>query len=142
MKIGFTGTQRGWTIRQRESFRSVITNAQEPITEFHHGDCVGADMDAHDEVRILLPNCTIVIHPPINDAKRAFCIGDIVMPEASYEQRNRQIVVSTQYLIATPKEDAMQVRSGTWATVRFARGIKREGLIILPDGIKRPLTYG
>ena len=40
MKIGFTGTRDGMSIRQLVVLR---TQFAKHATEFHHGDCIGAD---------------------------------------------------------------------------------------------------
>ena len=62
MKVGFTGTQKGMTERQFDIFAAVISELQPE--EFHHGDCIGADEQAHDIVHVVAPDCKIVVHPP------------------------------------------------------------------------------
>ncbi len=128
MKIGFTGTRQGWNERQERQFREII-EAFIP-TEFHHGDCVGADKRAHDviwEIRnYKYPYMKIIIHPPDKDIHRAFCRidvirGDDLMGELPYLLRNENIVSATDLLIAVPLEQVEQKRSGTWHTVRKAR---------------------
>ena len=124
MKIGFTGTQQGMTEEQRVHLANnmliEIVTADENI-EFHHGDCIGADAEAHELVRVLFPYATIVIHPPSNPSKRAYCRGDLVLPTKTYLDRNHDIVNSVDYMFATPKEPEEVLRSGTWATIRYAR---------------------
>lgn len=89
-------------------------------TEFHHGDDKGADADAHALVRETLPNCRIVVHPPDNGYRRAHCSGDVVLQAHPFLVRNHHIVDACSCLIATP--DGPEVlRSGTWATIRYAR---------------------
>lgn len=114
MKIGFTGTQRGMTDTQRTRVAELLKRA----SEFHHGDCVGADAQAHELALAL--KIPIVIHPPENPNKRAWCQGGLVLPPKPYLERNQDIVDQTEILIATPFE-AETLRSGTWATVRYAR---------------------
>jgi hypothetical protein len=48
--------------------------------------------------------------------------------------RDQDIVRDTDVLIAIPAEGVEQHRSGTWATVRFARKLGRDIWIVLPDG--------
>lgn len=130
MRIGFTGTQEGMTLAQKTRFSAVIRGLRP--TEFHHGDCVGADAEAHDLAVGVAKK--IVIHPPDSDAKRAFCPSKTVRSPRPYLERNQDIVNETHMLIAAPKANSEQLRSGTWATVRYARKIGRRVIIIWPNG--------
>lgn len=131
MIVGFTGTQEGMTRLQLAFLESVL--ARLGPEEFHHGDCVGADCQAHEVVREQWPRCRIVIHPPVNNAKRAFCSGDEVKESRDYLVRNLAIVALCEELIAAPKTAAEELRSGTWTTVRAARKAQK------PIHILRPL---
>src|SRR5574343_935929 len=102
MKIGFTGTQQGMTEEQVNSVAFFLTELQP--TEIHHGDCIGADADFHKLVRTICPAAKIIIHPPINESKRAFCEGNIVLPAKEYLVRNRDIVDVSEIIIATPEQ--------------------------------------
>jgi hypothetical protein len=128
MKIGFTGTQIGMSQHQKEQFVLKLLEL-DPI-EFHHGDCIGADAEAHDIVREFLPNVIIHIHPPIISSKRAHKSGDIIHNEAGYLERNHYIVDDTDCLIGTPKTDTEELRSGTWATIRYARKMNKLNFIL------------
>lgn len=131
MKIGFTGTRDGMTREQVSALNALLPIA-DPSSEFHHGDCLGADAEAHDIATGC--GCRTVSHPPIKDALRAFKKADEYRDPKSYFARNRDIVEETDYLIAAPKEFAEQVKGGTWYTVRFARENDKRVLIIRPDG--------
>lgn len=133
MKTGFTGTQRGMTQEQKETLRGILAGRD---GEFHHGDCIGADAEAHDiAVEVGLQP---IIHPPDNPTKRAFKQArpriTFVRQAKPYLERNHDIVDETIELIATPGEGTPQLRSGTWATIRYARKLKRMVTIIYPDG--------
>lgn len=135
LRIGFTGTEVGMTEAQRESFQRLI-QLPKPISEFHqfhHGDCIGSDEQAHNMVKSL-GGITIHIHPPLDPKKRAFCTGDVIHELRPYLERNKDIVDSSNILIATPRSSKEEVRSGTWATIRYARRRSKLILIIYPDG--------
>ena len=136
--IGFTGSSTPITNAQRNTLEFVFTahdmlrdRTPDDIT-LHHGDCINADCEAHTLARSL--NYNIVLHPPIYKSKRAFCTADIELPPRPYLDRNRHIIAAADELIAVPKEYEEELRSGTWATVRYAR---RKGIpitLIYPDG--------
>ena len=119
MNVGFTGTQKGMTSAQRIVFRGIIRTMN--ITGFNHGDCVGADEDAHSIVRFEKSKIKIRIFPPVDEKKRAFCKGDYYFQKCPYLIRNKLIVNHSHILIVCPKEEIEQLRSGTWSTVRYAK---------------------
>lgn len=127
-RVGFTGTQHGMSDAQKDFLRELL---HAPGTELHHGDCVGADEEADEIARSL--GCKIVVHPPSDPKKRAFCAqpGDTVWEERHYLERNVDIVDATRELVAAPLTDREQLRSGTWATVRYARKTGRK-VTVLP----------
>lgn len=49
-------------------------------------------------------------------------------------ERNHRIVDACDVLIACPKDAQEQLRSGTWATVRYARKQGKRVIVITPDG--------
>lgn len=132
MKIGFTGTQKGMSVEQKQTFNRFFENVC--VAEFHHGDCVGADNDAH-EIMAKDHYMKIVIHPPKNPLKRAFCEDyDEIRKKKEYLDRNHDIVDETECLWATPSGFQEELRSGTWATIRYAKKKGSMVLIIWPDG--------
>jgi hypothetical protein len=123
MKIGFTGTRHGMSQHQKEQF--VLKMMELGCTEFHHGDCEGADAEAHDIVREFFPDVRIEVYPPKSDYMRAFRRGDFCHPTEDYIARDRNIVNRTEYLIGAPLHDVEELRSGTWTTIRHARRTQR-----------------
>jgi|SRR5271165_1024654 len=119
MKIGFTGTREGMSQHQKEQF--VLKMLELQPTEFHHGDCEGADAEAHDLVREFFPDVKIIVYPPISFARRAMKQGDIMMEPETYISRDYKIVDNTDYLLGGPKSNKEVIRSGTWTTIRYAR---------------------
>ncbi len=129
MIFGFTGTRNGMSEDQKDTVRWNLRLG----SEFHHGDCFGADVEAYGIA--LAMGLKIVCHPPENSTMRAFTASfDVIMPKQGYLQRNRAIVDACEILIATPEGYVEQERSGTWSTIRYARSRNKELLIIYPDG--------
>jgi hypothetical protein len=127
--IGFTGTQKGMTQAQKEKLRWLLSNMH--ALYFHHGDCLGADAEAAAIAREL--NFRIVVHPPANRRHRAFLAGQEIRPTLPYLERNRQIAQECDLLIAAPSSCTEIRRSGTWATVRWARKLRKPIVFIYPD---------
>lgn len=123
--VGFTGTQNGMSDQQKIALKQFL---EEYCNEFHHGDCIGADEEAH-QIALMIGIPRIVIHPPIHVSKRAYCYHKyshehsfvVQLPPKDYLDRNHDIVNDTMGLIAAPKSDQEELRSGTWATVRYSR---------------------
>lgn len=132
MRVGFTGTRKGMTAKQKITFKEVLRSIW--VNQFHHGDCVGSDEQADGIVKKF---CVIVpiIHPPDSSRLRAYCHG-IVLPIKPNLERNRNIVDETDVLIATPQGFKEEKRSGTWHTIRYARKRSKPVVIIYPDGTK------
>lgn len=129
MKIGFTGTQRGMTGDQKHTVVNLLSRRD---GEFHHGDCVGSDAEAHD-IANNMPYW-LVSHPPVDETKRAFKHANEYREPRPYLVRNKAIVAETERLIATPGEFKEELRSGTWSTIRHARRLRRPIWIVFPDG--------
>jgi hypothetical protein len=118
------------------------------FSEFHHGDCVGADEQAHDMMRVLRARywplrVDIHIHPPGDHRARAFCDAEMdyrelmsvrVWDEKDYLSRNRDIVDNTDLLIACPNGYDFRSHGGTSYTIRYALRKKKPVVIIWPDG--------
>lgn len=130
MKIGFSGTQFGMTAGQKLQLTRLLVELRP--TEFHHGDCVGADKQAHELVRALPFKVKIVGHPPLNQTKQAGCKCDEYFPRDEYLARNRAIVDATDWLVITPKTATEELRSGTWSTWRYAQKVGKTLEIIAP----------
>jgi hypothetical protein len=131
---GITPQQRGWLVRTMHSIG---------MTEFHHGGCVGSDEEAH---RIALECFTepaekpIKVHPASGVAPwkvSGVCLRPHplveVLPPKKPLLRNRDIANPAQILLATPNSEE-RLRSGTWATVRYARKIGVPVWVCYPDG--------
>lgn len=132
-RVGFTGTQNGMTKLQLMSCTAALTALHGMKANiFEHGDCIGADAQAH---AIAVHLCfDIIIHPSYYKNKRAFCTGaKLVMDPKPYLLRNRNIVRDVDILVAAPSGPET-LRSGTWSTVRYAMKIGKTVTIVWPDG--------
>lgn len=128
IKCGFSGTKEGMSQIQKDFIFHFLKDKK---GEFHHGDCIGADAEAHDLAEVL--GYQIVIHPPADESKRAYKRGWIEKPKLPYKVRNKNIVQSTAFLLAAPKQLTPQT-GGTWNAIRWAKMLKRQFYIILPNG--------
>lgn len=134
-QIGFTGTQEGMTAPQKRTLRELLKllRKNDEIIFFRHGDCVGSDEEAHALALDL--HYSVIIHPPEDEKKRAFCEEAFTILEPKpYRERNLRIVQKSHILLAAPKGLAEEQRSGTWSTVRAANNLGVPVRIIFPDG--------
>jgi hypothetical protein len=129
--VAFTGTRQGMTEDQKEQFATIFPPEAQV---FMHGDCVGADAEAHSLVRDIKRPIEIAIMPPENPKLRAFMEGDLVVKPRPYLERNRYLVNWADLVIATPKTWDSRPRSGTWYTIRYAIGQNKRLWIINPNG--------
>ena len=115
---GFTGTRKGMSRSQFKELTFLFELLRPSL--FVHGDCVGADAEAH---RLAL-NAGVPVHvrPCILEGLRAHCTGGIhTWPVEKPLQRNRDIVGQCDALVAAPDTDSERLQSGTWSAIRFAR---------------------
>jgi len=133
MKIGFTGTQKGMTKRQRSGVSYYLWfHGHHKFGEAHHGDCIGADAEFHYLATKL--GLTVFKHPALGvSGKRAFCAGGTELPAKPPLVRNRDIVDSVDIMIAAPAQSREVLRSGTWATIRYAKKVGRAIHIVYPS---------
>ena len=139
MDVGFTGTRKGLSEKQRKTLISQIETFKENESILgYHGDCIGADAEFHE----ILVNFGfhIVIYPPFKDDFRAFCdTGTFIIKEPkSYFERNRLIVNDCDLLIACPfmenETDLENYKGGTQYTIEYALTRNKKVIIIYRDG--------
>lgn len=145
LHVGFTGTRRtppSFDARFEEVRRTLEDLVfQDPWYRViaHHGGCVGADYRFHQIAEELAE--LVIVHPPINQrhavAEDTLVLGIDSMvsirKRKEYIERNHDIVNESSMLIAVPKRvDMEELRSGTWATIRYARkAYSDDSMIIL-----------
>ena len=129
MIIGMTGARDGMTEKQKDMFAAGLYTLGG--IQFHHGDCVGADADAHDIARAT--GLHIVTHPPEKDELRAFKVGDEARDPKNYFARNRDIVNESEILIGFPR-GMVETGGGTWYTINYGKKQGKPVYIVYPDG--------
>lgn len=131
MQVGFTGTRHGMTAAQSAAVQNLLA-AIIWKDRLHHGDCIGADAEAHNLAESA--GFHTVSHPGDIPPLRAYKVATETREPKPCLVRNRDIVDETEILIAAPSTDAEVIKSGTWATVRYARKAGRKIYIVNPDG--------
>lgn len=128
MTIGFTGTRLGMTNLQRTRLDWLLdvlvrgSRSRGEAVTFHHGaDMDGSDGEAEEIAVMHIPRDQVVRHAPKTRTAK-----DLLA-------RDRDIANVVAILIGAPRTDKEELRSGTWATVRYARqaGIP---IVMLPRG--------
>jgi hypothetical protein len=106
---------------QTETIQAALEALREsgPV-EFHHGGASGADFEASLIAERL--GMTVKVH-----------LAKAVTPRA-FLTRNRLIVDLADELLAAPAGFGEELRSGTWATIRYARKRHKLTRIFWPDG--------
>jgi hypothetical protein len=133
VKIGFTGTRAGMTTIQWETLEFLVRAYN--VTEFHSGDCLGADEQAVGIMRKLDPRPKMFGHPCNIEKWRAHLDYDVVLEVKPPLVRNRIIVNRSDLMFAGPQEfENVPVGSGTWATIRYADSKNVPLIIVWPDG--------
>ena len=130
--VGFTGS-RGVQDRSGDLRCVLDVLLGHDFYSLHHGDCIGGDFQAHNAA--IKCGYSIVIHPPLDDRYRFF--GEFTGPLHSvavlepkeFLLRNHDIVDESRLLVALPKR-AEHLRSGTWATIRYARKLGKPIIIV------------
>jgi hypothetical protein len=134
MILAFTGTRKGMTPRQHSIVKQILEEF-EP-SEVHHGGCIGADQEFHELcIYMLVP----VIHIWLSNLKhsQAAILGSsavrtIIHAEQPPLDRNWDIVREADLVVACPESAVESLRSGTWATVRYADQLNKTIKVIKP----------
>lgn len=135
MILGFTGTRKGLSSDQVILLHWDIEDSEADL--LIHGGAEGADEVADDAAA--RANIPIEIYPCIAHRFLLWTeIGDGVVRRVHAPTppliRNQIIARRCDRLIATPAGEEEEMRSGTWATVRYARKAGKRVTIITPSG--------
>ena len=132
MKLGFTGSRK-ISYNQCSRLYKLIKGMN--IDVAIHGGCKGFDSCFHEVVKELC-NAKIFVHPGNQEQHDIFVKKNDceVLPVKPYLERNKDIVNLSDEIIACPGTLKEILRSGTWATIRYAQKIGKKITIIFPDG--------
>jgi len=138
--LGFTGSRKGMTDDQKAA---VFLDMRHRLDYFFcmdwvvvHGDCVGADAEFDSICRTL--DFDRYKRPGKGPRKyRANTSARYLSVPRPYLERNRAIVMDSDEMIAAPNTMRNVVRSGTWATIRYAVTAEMPIMVYLPDGSSR-----
>lgn len=136
--IGITASRNGPVQPQRRMLLKLLTNDYDEHPEdswFHHGDCIGGDITGRAIAHGL--GYRLYGHPPTDSKQRAFSENDLDAKPLPYMDRNKAIVDAVQHLYVMPDDFEEKLRSGTWATWRYAQKTGTPWTIIFPDGTLR-----
>jgi hypothetical protein len=113
----------------------IIKRYIDRCAALHHGDCLGADALAAGLA--LEAGKYVVAYPGTTGQWRANTPAHVIHPVPLTRHpeltRNHAIVDACDMLLAVPRGPEHR-RSGTWATVRYARRSGKPIVIIWPDG--------
>lgn len=134
--IVFTGTRTGMTVRQAAMVTELLLDA----TRLYHGCCHGADVEAHRIAREL-HGADFWIEGFPSTTEQEKCGLDLDMRHSldAPLHRNQMMVrriarFHRPLVLAAPRTMVEERRSGTWATIRYA---KKQGVPVIvcrPDG--------
>lgn len=138
MLVGFTGTRKGDSEEQLDQFCLVLPCFSSRRNEFHHGGAPGADRSMAKTARAI--GFDVHWHPCPGVSLDDVLVDDPDAKDDVWHEvfpplvRNKIIVNDTDILIAAPFTDTEELRSGTWATIRFARKV-RKPVVMLSRGV-------
>lgn len=134
MKVTFTGTRRGLTQIQGVQVAislNLYDRSEDPVIMLH-GACHGADREAHIYVLYHMMY-------PSNEEQYQWAVKHQTNKDSVYStsdplKRNRFMVDNCKLVVAAPGKMIEELRSGTWATIRYTRKLKKHLIICWPDG--------
>lgn len=124
MRIGITGTREGMNAMQKQKVYDLLDQLncecrmRDVQPEFHHGDCVGVDVEAAEIAASL--GYIVIAHPGPKGDLQAGHKSDEIRPNFTHFKRNRNIVDETDVLIVVPLQSEWQPKGGTWYTHDYA----------------------
>ncbi len=145
MKIGIAGNFEAMTTVQKDTLLKLLRRFEHSYRDLfvHTGGCIGAEKDLVDLLVMHEIVRELHVHPPENvkirakispDALKKSGIKLIKHSERPHQERNHEIVNSTDIFIAIPKEKEEIKESDVWMAVRYCKRNKKQVITIFPDG--------
>lgn len=141
MILGFTGTHRV-PLPEAQQRALVAYLIKDLPTTVLHGGAPGSDEMFHDLLAELAPETIVEIYPGSADRYRYWHRRHPLGLHYSQPPlvRDKLIARRCDRLLGCPAQVEEIIRSGTWATVRYARAAHKPITLILPDGSVREET--
>lgn len=136
--IGFTGTRELGTVSQRNTLYVILNELYGTHNILRQGCCIGFDYRAAKIAKEM--GYYVIGHPPIKQSLMhpyIYKLCDHMEEPEEYLARDLRIVQRSSLLIAVPATNFEILRSGTWATIRYARDHKIPIIKVLPDGVEQ-----
>jgi hypothetical protein len=132
--LAFTGTRKGMTPRQLIYVESCLENLRPQAV--HHGGCKGADAEFHKlclafnipEIHVWWSNLQSTHMDVLADES----LRVIHHAEQPPLDRDWDIVREADLVVACPDTAVETIRSGTWATVRYADQLQKRIVVVKP----------
>lgn len=128
MKLGITGTRDLPNGAYNVIYNRLIDLQDESIEEFTCGGAKGVDQVAAGFATAIFPNALMRLVLPkeydgewVDEIDSISVIDEIIYTGLPPLLRNHVILDHTDHLEAFPKTSKEERRSGTWATIRYAR---------------------
>lgn len=133
MKITVTATRKGLTPPQLEAADNILTVLK--VTTVVHGAAHGGDTDLHKLAHEKGLMCSIYPASEVpSNLNNLDVEGDVVFPPKPPLDRNKLMVDNSNVLVAFPAGTTEELRSGTWAAIRYARKQHKTVYIVWPFG--------
>ncbi len=133
--VGFTGSRAGVNQIQTILISRIFVQLYGLGAELHQGVCIGADAYAARKAKYI--GYKVVGHPATTTrflSTSTLMICDEVRPAKEPIDRNHDIVDESVVLVGAPGTMEEVLRSGTWATIRYARKKGKRIYLVLPNG--------
>jgi hypothetical protein len=135
MKISVTATRIGLTTKQSKAAVMLLRKLKPDI--LIHGAANGGDSELHDLAKLMGIN--VEVYPAVGVASNVnnlhYVDGDVIHFPAAPLVRNKTMIDAASITLAFPGEMYEVLRSGTWASIRYARSKGTTLYIIYPNGI-------